>query len=802
MGKLLSILLVCLLLGAMFGIAPTVVQGQQTENPYLVSTFYDGHGQQIDEIIFPGRPPAIKATAAFVPEPNTAMGVNILGNVPAFDWSYGCSATAAAMMMGYYDNVGLADMYTGPANGGVCPMNNSVWGSGESPLSATHQGIDGRVTKGHVDDYWVASGSYALDPFIEQLDPFVVNWPEHAYGDCTGDYMGTNQYLFDSIPDGATIFYFDDSGAPLYDYTGSEPGSRDGGHGMRLFAESRGYTVSTNYNQYIKGQGSDPDLGFTFSDFTAEIDAGRPVLIQVEGHSMLGYGYNTEGSVIYIRNTWDYNAHTMTWGGTYSGMQHFGVTVLELAPQVPPALISDFDVSDMEDSQATMSWTNPSDTDLAQVLVKRKTDSYPTDHTDGTTVYENSSPTPDASVNAVDTPLTNGIIYYYTVFASNIHNLWNDTVQPGSNADTALPCTSQPTWYLDSDVDGYGNPNVTTQACSQPAGYVDNDADCDDSNENINPGATEVCNGIDDDCDGIIDENFDLTPQFQADKTLVDSDEVVTFQNLTICGTNPYTMSEWDFDDDGVIDLTLTGTEAQVTANVTYAFSTPGVYNVSLLMTDSTPSTWEELRIGYIEVIGATTVWISPPAQTVNTGPFTVDVVIDPAVPIAGVQFDLSFNSTLIEADSITEGPLLSLSGCPTFFLPGTINNSAGTITDVAGTVIGTGCSVSTIGTFATINFIADHLDGISPLDLLDVKVVDMDGEPVPIVIFNGEIEVDLPTWDVNDDGCMDISDLVIVAQQWGETGPPGWIPEDVNDDGVIDISDLVIAAQHWGEGC
>ena len=299
-----------------------------------------------------------------------------------------------------------------------------------------------------------------------------------------------------------------------------------------------------------------------------------------------------------------------------------------------------------------------------------------------------------------------------------------------------------------------------------------------------------------------VDVNW-LNPQFQAVKTLVDIDQVVTFENLTTCGTHPYTMAQWDFDADGVVDLMLTGTEAQVMANVTYSYSTPGVYNVSLRMTDRAPNAREELRIDYIEVIGnATEVWISPPSQTVNTGPFTIDVVVDPTVPIAGVQFDISFNSTLIEAVSVTEGPLLGLSGCPTFFWPPTINNSAGTITGFAGTALGTGCSVSTVGTFATINFTADHLDGISPLDLLNVKVVDLDGNPVPIVVYNGEVEVDLTPWDVNDDGCVDISDLVLVAQHWGETGLPGWIPEDANDDGVIDISDLVIVAQHWGEGC
>ena len=167
-----------------------------------------------------------------------------------------------------------------------------------------------------------------------------------------------------------------------------------------------------------------------------------------------------------------------------------------------------------------------------------------------------------------------------------------------------------------------------------------------------------------------------------------------------------------------------------------------------------------------------TEVWISLPIQTVNTGPFTVNVFVDPAEPIAGVQFNLSFDPSLIEAVSVTEGPLLGLSGCSTFFLPGTINNSIGTVTGVAGTALGTGCNVSTPSTFATINFIADHLDGISPLDLFDVKVVDLNANPVPIVIHNGWVEVDLTPWDVNDDDCIDISDLVLVGQHWGEGCP------------------------------
>jgi hypothetical protein len=67
------------------------------------------------------------------------------------------------------------------------------------------------------------------------------------------------------------------------------------------------------------------------------------------------------------------------------------------------------------------------------------------------------------------------------------------------------------TFYLDSDGDNYGNRSVTRRACTQPTGYVPDNTDCDDSNRAVNPGATEVCNGIDDDCDGQIDEALLVT---------------------------------------------------------------------------------------------------------------------------------------------------------------------------------------------------------------------------------------------------------------------------------------------------
>lgn len=76
----------------------------------------------------------------------------------------------------------------------------------------------------------------------------------------------------------------------------------------------------------------------------------------------------------------------------------------------------------------------------------------------------------------------------------------------GGDQPTANLSLTCPTWCRDADADGYGDPAGTQQTCAQPSGHVSDCSDCNDANNAINPGATEVCNGVDDDCDKVIDE--------------------------------------------------------------------------------------------------------------------------------------------------------------------------------------------------------------------------------------------------------------------------------------------------------
>ncbi len=63
-------------------------------------------------------------------------------------------------------------------------------------------------------------------------------------------------------------------------------------------------------------------------------------------------------------------------------------------------------------------------------------------------------------------------------------------------------------YYNDLDDDGFGDADVSVEACSAPDGYVANSTDCNDSNADVHPDATEVCDGVDNDCDGTIDKGL------------------------------------------------------------------------------------------------------------------------------------------------------------------------------------------------------------------------------------------------------------------------------------------------------
>lgn len=126
-------------------------------------------------------------------------------------------------------------------------------------------------------------------------------------------------------------------------------------------------------------------------------------------------------------------------------------------------------------------------------------------------------------------------------------------------------------WFVDADGDGYGS-SATVTRCEADDSVSERDGDCDDDAASASPGAPELCNNADDDCDTVVDDGADK-PTWYFDG---DGDGFGTpFNTVSACTTvdgyvasntdcndadatlNPDTLWYPDADGDGYGDTTL-----------------------------------------------------------------------------------------------------------------------------------------------------------------------------------------------------------------------------------------------------
>ena len=256
-----------------------------------------------------------------------ANGDVLLANtIPHAEYMYGCTATSMGMLLGYYDLYG----YNG------IKMTNLIAGT----VELESRGTDGNAydmdafdtvlgkaiaSEGYVYRFYSRDGVATTPeqelPYTFKGDTTELNTDEW---DCIADYLGTGQYWrgnsnLSTIETYCTLEHLCEVPQSVTITTGSITRTvpyRNISmlYGLDLYVQSRGYSLdpkNTGTFEVDVHGGS-----FTFEQYMAEINAGRPVIVSIEGHAMIGYGYNESTQEIIFDDCYS-SDQRMTWGGGY-----------------------------------------------------------------------------------------------------------------------------------------------------------------------------------------------------------------------------------------------------------------------------------------------------------------------------------------------------------------------------------------------------------------------------------------------------------------------------------------------------
>ena len=294
--------------------------------------------------------------------------------MPEAEYMYGCTPTAAAMLLGYYDLYG----YRGADLSGIVEGDVDLKSRGKDGNIADMDAFDtvlGRLTASEDFVYRFHARNGRATTAAQELvyafkdDGTTLNtdiW------NCLADYLGTGQFWRGNENLSTTDSYCSLEQLYTYTHTVTFKSGRTSKtipyyekamlYGLDLYVKSRGYELDYE----ITGTFLADVAGgtFTFADYMREIDSGRPVLISITGHSMVGYGYNADTKEIIFDDCYN-SGRRMAWDGTYDfnhserslqAITVIGINVngdMDLAVSAVPGREETVIVSDTEGAQKT-----------------------------------------------------------------------------------------------------------------------------------------------------------------------------------------------------------------------------------------------------------------------------------------------------------------------------------------------------------------------------------------------------------------------------------------------------------------
>lgn len=274
-------------------------------------------------------------------------------------------------------------------------------------------------------------------------------------------------------------------------------------------------------------------------------------------------------------------------------------------------------------------------------------------------------------------------------------------------------------------------------------------------------------------------------------------DADIQFYGSATGGTAPYSYY-WTFGDGA----------SSSQQNPAHSYSAAGTYPVTLQVTDDDSETDDCTTTATITSLGPIPppyVQICPTDDTIDcpshervepNSTFCIDIMVNSGTEqVKAINIQMTYPTEF----AMTSSETYKLLGPSALEIPSTSDG----MYDYA-QVLPYGATPQTInGKLITLCFDVSGgtLDILYFLNIAEVTLLDENENPIPdITVVNASRTIGLPLCspDVNIDGRVNVLDMILVGQHWGETGTPGWIPEDANPDGTINVLDMICIGQNW----